>query len=102
MTLAPTLLIYRSGFAPTNGSSVQMMRLLAPAQNSLVHLMWDAREAGCESVPIVINTDDDFVWKRPFGRLGRVWQQWQKRTGRVWWDSGRVNAAKLTRALSRI
>jgi hypothetical protein len=102
MTLSPTFLIFRTGFAPTNGSSVQMIRLLAPAQESLVHLMWDAKEAGGSSVPFLINTDDDVLWKRPFGRVGRAWQRWQKRTGRSWWDSGRLNAAKLTRALSDI
>lgn len=102
MTLSPTFLIYRTGFAPSNGSSVQMTRLLAPVQDSLVHLMWDAKEAGDQSVPRVINTDDDIIWKRPFGRLGRQWQRWQKRTGQSWWDATRLNTGKLARALARI
>ncbi len=102
MKLSPTFLIYRSGFAPTNGHSVQMQRLFGPVQGSVIHLMWEAKEAGRKSVPAIINTDDDIIWRRPFGRIGRRLQRLLMLAGQSWWKSGRINSAKLTRALSRI
>jgi hypothetical protein len=102
MKLSPTFIIYRTGFAPTNGMSVQMQRLFGSAQEPLIHLMWDAKEAGRKSIPRVINTDDDIVWKGAFGRIGRRLQGLQLLLGQSWWKSDRFNSAKLARALSRI
>ncbi len=51
MTLSPTFLLYRTGFAPTNGTSVQMERLFRDSKASLVHLMWESREAGAPPSP---------------------------------------------------
>ena len=48
--VAPFYLLYRTGLAPTNGTSVQVARLLAGMEDSAIHLLWDTGEAGSSSV----------------------------------------------------
>jgi glycosyltransferase involved in cell wall biosynthesis len=43
-------LLYRTGFAPTNGSSVQISRILKGHEPRVRHVMWDPGEAGSESI----------------------------------------------------
>ncbi len=105
MTLSPTFLIYRTGFAPTNGTSVQMQRMFGSADESLVHLMWDQREAGDQSIRWVINTDDgDFglYWKFPFIRLGRILRNLKESFFHPWWKSGQLNSSRLRKAMALV
>jgi len=100
MNLSPTFLIYRTGFAPTNGTSVQLQRLFGDSGDSLVHLMWDKNEAGEKSVPLVVNTDHRITWKYPFKTLGKICKHLRALVIPPWWRWGKLNSARLAKALS--
>ncbi|MFN2541481.1 MAG: glycosyltransferase [Chthoniobacterales bacterium] len=76
--------------APTNGTSVQLLRLLAGIEHLAVHLLWDIREAGTASVPQSIVLDD-------------TWNSVDKTNslpaGAKWWTGNHVDKARLREAL---
>jgi hypothetical protein len=102
MTLAPTYLIYRSGFAPTNGTAVQMQRFWTGFEETIVHLMWDPMESGTDSVHWVVLVNDGFNWKRPFRRLAKFLRQIKGLVVPPWWRKAGLNSEKLARTLSCI
>ncbi len=103
MPLAPTFLIYRTGFAPTNGHSVQLERLFRQAGMSLVHLMWYSSEAGAQSVPWVIDTTVKLVkLPAPFTPLSRTCQRVKHLFFRPWWYRKKFDSARLARELAAI
>ena len=98
----PLYLLYRTGFAPTNGTSVYVSRLLRGRENSVMHLMWDISESGAKSVEQVIVADDAMAmacWPFPFYRGRGVYMRWRSRLGLDWWSRDQLNLAKLNRKL---
>jgi glycosyltransferase involved in cell wall biosynthesis len=99
----PFFLLYRTGLAPTNGTSVQVSRLLKSAEEAAVHLMWDIAEAGPESAKQSVVVDDSHQWRWPFYRGRGLHARWRKRFRRwlrlEWWDGPQVNRTRLRRRL---
>jgi glycosyltransferase involved in cell wall biosynthesis len=96
----PLFLLYRTGLAPTNGTSVHLGRLLEGRKDSIVHLMWDISEAGAESVEQVVVADDAMAWwPFPFDHGRRVYMRCRNRLGLNWWSRDQLNLAKLNRKL---
>ena len=98
----PLYLIYRTGFAPTSGTSVYVSRLLRGRENSVVHLMWDISESGAKSVEQVVVADDAMAmawWPFPFYRGRGVYMRCRSRLGLDWWSRDQLNLAKLNRKL---
>ena len=98
----PLYLIYRTGFAPTSGTSVYVSRLLRGHENSVVHLMWDISESGAKSVEQVVVADDAVAmawWPFPFYRGRGVYMRCRSRLGLDWWGRDQLNLAKLDRKL---
>jgi glycosyltransferase involved in cell wall biosynthesis len=98
----PLYLIYRTGFAPTSGTSVYVSRLLKGNENSAVHLMWDISESGAKSVEQVVVADDAMAmawWPFPFYRGRGVYMRCRSRLGLDWWSRDQLNLAKLNRKL---
>ena len=98
----PLYLIYRTGFAPTSGTSVYVSRLLRRRENSVVHLMWDISESGAKSVEQVVVADDAMAiawWPFPFYRGRGVYMRCRSRLGLDWWSRDQLNVAKLNRKL---
>src|SRR5438552_10558892 len=93
-------LLYRTGFAPTSGTSVYVIRLLRGRENSVVHLMWDISESGAKSVKQVVVADDATTWwPLPFYRGRGVYMRCRNRLGLNWWSRDQLNLAKLNRKL---
>jgi len=93
-------LLYRTGLAPTNGTSVFVSRLLNGVEDSVVHIMWDTSEAGTESVEQVVVADDAMAWwPFPFYRGRGVYMRCRNRLGLNWWSRDQLNLAKLNRKL---
>src|SRR2546421_6297716 len=94
---APFYLLYQTGLAPTNGTSVQLLRLLEGIEDAAIHLLWDTREAGVTSVKQSLVLDDAYGQVQP--------DQAEKRTyhdiGAKWWNGARLNQARLQQALQR-
>jgi glycosyltransferase involved in cell wall biosynthesis len=92
---APFYLLYQTGLAPTNGTSVQLLRLLEGIEDAAIHLLWDTREGGATSVKQSLVLDDDYTQMQP--------DQAEKRTsneiGAKWWNGARLDKARLQRAL---
>lgn len=96
----PVYLLYRTGFAPTNGTSVYLERLLQGLENPVVHLMWDISEAGAQSVRDVVVVDDNAArWPFPFRRGRGVYMRCRDLLGLNWWTNGQLNQRRLRRAL---
>jgi len=75
-----TLLLYRTGFAPTNGTSVQVQRLLAGHERNTMHVMWDTDEAGDKSIEwSTVTPTVDVQWPFPFTRGRGVYLRWLQR-----------------------
>jgi hypothetical protein len=102
MTLQPTFLLYRTGFAPTNGTSVQMERLFRGQDDAVVHLMWFVKEGGPNSLRWVVRVDDGFHWRRPFGPLGGYLCRLRGLVRPNWWNGHDLDAPRLRAALARI
>jgi glycosyltransferase involved in cell wall biosynthesis len=98
----PLYLLYRTGFAPTSGTSVYVSRLLTGRENSVVHLMWDISESGAKSVEQVVVADDAMAmawWPFPFYRGRGVYMRCRSHLGLDWWSRDQLNLAKLNRKL---
>jgi hypothetical protein len=93
-------LLYRTGFAPTSGTSVYVSRLLKGRENSVVHLMWDISESGAKSVEQVVVANDAMAWwPFPFNRGRGRYMRCRDRLGLNWWSRDQLNLAKLNRKL---
>ena len=99
---APFYLLYRTGFAPTNGTSVQLSRVLAGKEQEMVHLMWDIEEAGATSVPYSVVVDDSTAWQWPFSRGKGIYSKLRKSLQLGWWGGEQLGQRKLKRHLSKI
>jgi glycosyltransferase involved in cell wall biosynthesis len=96
----PLFLLYRTGLAPTNGTSVYLDLVLKGRKDSIVHLMWDISEAGAESVEQVVVADDAMAWcPFPFDSGRGVYMRCRNRLGLNWWRRDQLNLAKLNRKL---
>jgi hypothetical protein len=95
-------LLFRTGFKPTNGTSVQLSGLLSGRENQVVHLQWDPSEAGSDSVPHCVIVDDSEAWNWPLPRGGRVYLRTAWFFQLRWWLNEKVNGHRLQRALRRI
>jgi glycosyltransferase involved in cell wall biosynthesis len=98
----PFYLLYRTGFAPSNGTSVQLSRLLARHEEEIVHLMWDIEEGGALSVPRRVVVDDADSWQWPFRRGRGVYAKFRRLLQVGWWGGHNLNAAKLRKHLSSL
>lgn len=93
-------LLYRTGFAPTNGTSVFVSRLLEEIADSIVHLMWDTSEGGSESVKqVVVIENPKPWWTFRFNRGHHLYMSLRYRIGLDWWNQGQLNMQKLKRRL---
>jgi glycosyltransferase involved in cell wall biosynthesis len=95
-SVSPFYLLYQTGLAPTNGTSVQLARLLEGIEESAVHLLWDTREAGAGSVKQSLILDDSYAEmqanpaeKPPSDRI----------VARKWWNGVRLDKTQLQDAL---
>jgi glycosyltransferase involved in cell wall biosynthesis len=75
-----TLLLYRTGFAATNGTSVQVQRLLYGRESESMHAMWDSEEAGDESIEFrAVAPEVEVRWPFPFRRGRGLYLRWLQR-----------------------
>jgi glycosyltransferase involved in cell wall biosynthesis len=94
---APFYLLYQTGLAPTNGTSVQLVRLLEGIEDSAVHLLWDIREAGATSVSQSLVLDDTYE-QAPAKDADN---DSSINTGQKWWSGADLNERRLQEALQR-
>lgn len=97
----PFYLFSRTGFAPNNGTSVQLSRLLAGKENQVIHLLWDTAEAGAQSLPYSIAIDDRSAWQWPFSRGKGLYAKLARSLQLTWWSDEEVGTSKLARHLRR-
>lgn len=83
----PFYLLYQTGLAPTNGTSVQLLRLLEGIEHLAIHLLWDVREAGAASVRQSLVLDDTYN------------QLQQNEAAAKWWSGNSIDKARLRQAL---
>jgi hypothetical protein len=103
MNLSPTLLLYRTGFAPTNGTSVQLERLLRGNGDKIIHVMWDSREGGNESVEWVVDTTVDSARRTKLrGRIGRGYELFRSIAATSLWRMRWIYPTRLTDAIKSI
>jgi glycosyltransferase involved in cell wall biosynthesis len=96
----PVFLIYRTGLAPTNGTSIELGRLLAGNESAVLHIQWAPWEGGKHSFPGAIVASDEGEWNWPL-RFGRgAYHRVRNSLGLRWWTHGRLNRARLRRQLS--
>jgi glycosyltransferase involved in cell wall biosynthesis len=95
---APFYLLYQTGLAPTNGTSVQLIRLLEGIEESAIHLLWDVREGGATSVQQSLVLDDNYT-----GPLEASDANTGSRTldSAKWWSGTSLNERRLRDALRR-
>src|SRR5947208_6037064 len=94
---APFYLLYQTGLAPTNGTSVQLIRLLEGIEHSAIHLLWDIREAGAASVRQSLVLDDAFQE----AQRGETQGASTKQTASAWWNGNKLNDQRLREQLRR-
>jgi glycosyltransferase involved in cell wall biosynthesis len=92
---APFYLLYQTGLAPTNGTSVQLLRLLEGIEDAAVHLLWDIREAGATSVRQSVVLDDTHQQVQ----LNKGEKGSANRVSPKWWNGNSVDKARLRQAL---
>jgi glycosyltransferase involved in cell wall biosynthesis len=91
----PFYLLYQTGLAPTNGTSVQLVRLLEGIEKSAIHLLWDIREAGATSVRQSVVIDDSF---QP-AQTGETEVGMATRPPSAWWNGNKLNNERLREQL---
>ena len=93
----PFYLLYQTGLAPTNGTSVQLIRLLEGIEDSAIHLLWDIREAGASSVRQSLVLDDAFQPVQPSATEAADASQ----PAASWWNGNKLNNQRLREQLRR-
>lgn len=103
MILAPTLLLYRTGFSPTNGTSVQLERLFRGNEDKILQVMWDSSEGGLESVRWVVDTSIDLEKRRGLGgRVGRGYELLRATALMSLWKARWIKSSRLKESLAAI
>ena len=96
-SISPFYLLYHTGLAPTNGTSVQLIRLLEGIEDSTVHLLWDIREAGATSVRQSIVLDDAFQRAQPVESEAADTNE----PTSTWWNGNTLNGQRLREQLRK-
>lgn len=91
----PFYLLYQTGLALTNGTSVQLVRLLEGIEDSALHLLWDVREAGATSVRQSLVLDDTYRQAQAGATAGVD----AAPRARPWWNGSALNRERLREEL---
>ena len=96
----PIYLLSRTGLAPNNGTSVQLARILAGNEQSVVHLLWDTAEGGADSVPYSVVVEDPVDYEWPFRRGKGLYARVRHTLRLGWWAGDLINVQRLKRHLA--